>query len=135
MRAPTAADRQKDKNLKELNALVPREASVAMSEAEMPHVSRLFMRTLRDGTDADYLLYGTSSGYGGATNAERVLAAGEFEIMAERPGLRLLRRKGIAAERPLAIAPQPAAPAAAAPPPGAAPSVLPAAATGAATPR
>jgi uncharacterized membrane protein len=93
MRPPTAADRQKDRDLKALHAMIPPDASVAISEAEMPHVSRLWMRTLRDGTDADYILYGTSSGYAGATNAERVLAAGEFEKIAERPGLALLRRK------------------------------------------
>jgi uncharacterized membrane protein len=117
MRPPTAADRQKDKDLKELNAMVPPTASVAMSEAEMPHVSRLWMRTLRDSTDADYLLYGTSSGYAGATNAERVLAAGEFERVAERPGLMLLRRKGLTPRTAAPLVPPPPARAPAAPAP------------------
>ncbi len=93
MRAPTAADRQKHKDLLQLNAMIPPTASVAMSEAEMPHVSRLDMRSLRDTTDADYILYGIGSGGAGASNAERVLAAGEFEKIAERPGLALLKRK------------------------------------------
>jgi uncharacterized membrane protein len=116
MRAPTAADRQKDKDLKELHALIPKMASVAISEAEMPHVSHLWMRTLRDSTDADYILYGTSSGYAGGTNAERVLASGEFEKIAERPGLALLRRKGLA-PKPLVPTPVPVAPHPVAPPP------------------
>jgi uncharacterized membrane protein len=111
MRPPSAADKKKDKDLKELHAMVPPTASVAISESEMPHVSRLWMRTLRDGTDADYILYGTGSGYSGATNAERVLANGEFEKIAERPGLALLRRKGLGgASAPPALQPKPAQP-------------------------
>ena len=37
----------------------------------MPHVSRDVIRTLRDTADADYLLYGTNSGYGGAVRPKR----------------------------------------------------------------
>jgi hypothetical protein len=94
MRAPTAAEQQKHRDLLALHAMIPPTASVAMSEAEMPHVSRDVMRTLRDTTDADYLLYGTDSGYAGATRAEAALAAGEFEVLQARPGLKLLKRKG-----------------------------------------
>ena len=46
MRAPTAAERQKHKDLVALHNMIPKDASVAMSEAEMPHVSRMVMRTL-----------------------------------------------------------------------------------------
>jgi hypothetical protein len=90
MTRPTDADRKKHRDLLELNALIPKDASVAMSEQEMPHLSRLDMRTLRDTTDADYFLYGTYSQ--GAGNAEQLLAAGQVKVMAERPGLKLLRR-------------------------------------------
>jgi uncharacterized membrane protein len=93
MRAPTEADRQKHRDLVELHAMIPPTASVAISEAEMPHVSRDVIRTLRDTADADYLLYGTNSGYGGAVRADAELAAGTFEVVATRPGLKLLKRK------------------------------------------
>jgi uncharacterized membrane protein len=107
MRAPNAAERQKHKDLVELHNMIPKDASVAVSEAEMPHVSRDVMRGLRDGYDADYILYGVHSGFGGGHNAERALASGEYEKIAERPGLALLKRKGKAPPAP-APAPQPA---------------------------
>jgi uncharacterized membrane protein len=109
MRAPTDDERRKDKDLRELHAMIPKDASVAMSEAEMPHVSHLKMRGLRDSYDADYILYALGSGYGGSTNADRALLNGQFEKIAERPGLALLKR------RPLGTPPPPAAPVA---PPG-----------------
>jgi uncharacterized membrane protein len=90
---PTAADLQRHRDLQELHAMVPQEAWLAVSEHEMPHISRLNMLSLRDTTNADYMLYGVGSGFFGSTNAERVLAAGEFEKVAERPGLVLLKRK------------------------------------------
>jgi uncharacterized membrane protein len=92
MTAPTPADRQKHEDLQALHALVPAEASLAVSEHEMPHLSRLLMLSLRDTTDADYLLYATGSGYFGSDRAERALAAGEFRRFADRPGLVLLQR-------------------------------------------
>jgi uncharacterized membrane protein len=91
MTAPTAADRRKHADLVELNAMVPPEASVAVSEHEMPHISRLNMVTLRDTADAEYLLY--APGSHGSANGERALARGDFEKIAERPGLLLCRRK------------------------------------------
>jgi len=125
MNRPTAADVLKDKHLKELHAMVPDdiEVSVAVSEAEMTHISRVNMKGLRDTTDADYLLYGTSSGYGGSSNAERALATGQFVKIAERPGLALLRRKTAAWPGPEATPQPPAAPPA--PAPTLAPPVLP----------
>ena len=100
MRAPTAQERQKHKDLVELHNMIPKDASVAMSEAEMTHVSRDVMRGLRDTNDADYILYGIHSGYAGAHNAERALASGEYEKIAERPGLALLKRKAKKAPSP-----------------------------------
>jgi uncharacterized membrane protein len=93
MRKPTAAEIKKDKDIRELHAMIPPDASVAMSEAEMTHVSRLNMKGLRDTNDADYLLYATGSGFAGGTNADRALSSGEYEKIAERPGLALLKRK------------------------------------------
>jgi uncharacterized membrane protein len=95
MQPPTAADRQKDKYIKELEAMVPRDASLAIGEAEMTHVSRLKIKGLRDSTDADYLLH--SPGAGG----DRALTSGEFEKIAERPGgLVLYRRRKTPAAPP-----------------------------------
>jgi hypothetical protein len=82
----------------------------------MTHVSRLNMKGLRDTWDADYILYAVASGYGGSSNADRALASGEFEKIAERPGLALLKRKSKSAPGS-----KPAAPALTAPPPPGAP--------------
>ena len=105
MRPPNDAEKLRHKNLQELHALVPADASLAISEQEMPHISRLEMRSLRDTTDADYILYSVGSGFYGSTNGDRVLAAGEFDKIAERPELVLLKRK------PPAPPPAPSAPA------------------------
>lgn len=93
MTRPTNADRQKHRDLLELDALVPRDASIGVSEQEMPHLSHLNMKTLRDSTDADYFLYGVSSQ--GSNNGERLLAAGQATVIAQRPGLKLLHRKDL----------------------------------------
>jgi hypothetical protein len=93
MTAPSAADRKKHKDLLELSALVPPDGWLAVSEHELPHLSRVNMISLRDTTDADYILYAVGSGFLGSSNGEKALASGDFERMAERPGLVLLRRK------------------------------------------
>jgi hypothetical protein len=124
MYPPTRGDLKKHDDLQELHALVPKDAWLAVSEQEMPHLSRLNMLSLRDTTSADYLLYGVGSGGFGGDNGERVLAAGEFELVAERPGLKLLRRRSVPAEAAAA----PAAPAEAAPPAAAPSTPAPAAA-------
>jgi uncharacterized membrane protein len=116
MKAPTEADIQKDKDLRALHAMIPPDASVAMSEAEMTHVSRLNMKGLRDTWDADYILYAVGSGYGGGTNAERALASGSFEKVAERPGVALLKRKSAFGNFPPLPAPAQPAPPKPAPP-------------------
>ena len=93
MRAPTEADIRKDKDIKALHALVPKDASLAIGEAEMTHVSHLNIKGLGDTFDADYLLYSIGSGAAGSSNADRALATGAYEKAGERPGLILLRRK------------------------------------------
>lgn len=99
MQPPTAADRQKDKYIKELEAMVPEDASLGIGEAEMTHVSRMKIKGARDSTDVDYLLHSPGSG------GDRLLTSGEFEKVAERPGgLALYRRR----KSPPAAVPQPA---------------------------
>ena len=92
MTAPTEADRKKHRDLQELFKMIPPDASVAISEAEMPHITGLHIRSLRDTTDADYLLYDTGSGYYGSDRANTALRDGSFVKLAERPHLALLRR-------------------------------------------
>jgi hypothetical protein len=92
MTPPSSADLQKDADLRALHAMVPADAWLAVSEHEMPHLSRLHMLSLRDSTDdADYLLYGVGGGFG-SERAEQVLRTGVFRKLAERPGLMLLER-------------------------------------------
>jgi len=99
MNPPTAADRQKDKYIKELHAMVPRDASLGIGEAEMTHISHLKLKGLTDSVDVDWIIYSPGS------NGDRALNNGEFEKIAERPGgLMLLKRK------PKSAMPPPGAP-------------------------
>ena len=92
MTPPTEGDRRKDEDLRALHAMVPADAWLAVSEHEMPHLSRLNMISLRDTSDADYLLYAVGSGYFGSDRADRARQAGQFREVGERPGLVLLER-------------------------------------------
>jgi uncharacterized membrane protein len=92
MDPPTEADRQRHRDLQELFAMIPKDKFVAISEAEMPHVSGLNILSLRDTSEADYLLYGTSTGFFGSDRADRVIGEGRFAVVAERPGLALAHR-------------------------------------------
>ena len=89
------ADREKGRDIAELLAMIPRDASVASTEQESPHVStRLNCYTLRIGYEgADYILY-AEDGYG-AEQAKKSLEKGDYEVMERRPGSRvaLLRKK------------------------------------------
>jgi uncharacterized membrane protein len=89
---PRPADVQKGRDLKELDAMIPPEATVAVSEQEMPHVSgRLNVLTLKYATNsADYILYGHGSM--GADVASKAVVSGEYVELAQRPGLGLLKR-------------------------------------------
>jgi len=117
MKPPTEADMRKDRDIKALHALIPKEASLAIGEAEMTHVSHLNIKGLGDTFDADYLLYSVGSGAAGSANADRALATGEYEKFAERPGLILLRRKPKTATPPAVPGLSPAPPAPPPPPP------------------
>jgi uncharacterized membrane protein len=90
---PSAADRQKARDLAELAAMIPEQASFAVTEQELPHVSgRLKVMGLRDGPlGTDYVLYGVESG--GYQHCAALLASGVYVEIAQRPGLRLLKKK------------------------------------------
>jgi uncharacterized membrane protein len=111
-RPMSVADKQKLKDFNELAARIPKDAPVAATEMEQPHVStRLFSYALRSGYDgADYILY-SEDGLG-ADAARRALASGEYELVESRPRSRLtlLRKKPPAAPKPAAAAPPPAPP-------------------------
>src|SRR5207245_1620789 len=83
------ADKQKGRDIAELLAMIPGDASVASTEQESPHVStRLNCYTLRVGYEgAQYILY-AEDGYG-ADQARQSLEKGEYEVMERRPGSRV----------------------------------------------
>jgi hypothetical protein len=89
------ADKEKERDLAQLLAMIPANASVASSELEHPHVStRLNCYTLRVGYEgAEYILY-AENGLGG-DRARKSLEKGEYEVIERRPGsgLALLRKK------------------------------------------
>jgi uncharacterized membrane protein len=97
LRPPTAAERQKGRDLAELAAKVPPAATLAASETEHPHVStRLNILALRMGYEgADYILYGEDSGGGGGDQAKAALDSKQYELVERRAASRvaLLRKK------------------------------------------
>jgi hypothetical protein len=88
----TREERQKARDLRELAAMVPKEAALAVSEQEHPHVSaRSKCFDLRDGYEgAEYILYAESTGGFGSDAAGRALSSGEFVEMARRPASKLV---------------------------------------------
>jgi uncharacterized membrane protein len=91
----TPADAQKERDLAELAAKIPGDASVAATEAEHPHLSaRLDALALHNGYgDADYILY-AEDGVGNDI-ARQAIASGAYEVVEQRPASRLslLRKK------------------------------------------
>jgi uncharacterized membrane protein len=89
------ADKQKAQDIRELAAMVPKSATVAVSDMEHPHVStRLDILVLRSGYEgADYILY--SENGGGAEMAREALGTGKWEVVVRRPASRmaLLKKK------------------------------------------
>jgi uncharacterized membrane protein len=88
------ADVEAARHLAELAAMVPFDAKLAVSEAELPHLSaRPECYTLRYGHNgADYILYAHGSGHDGSDEAEAAVRAGEYAEVASRPRLTLLKR-------------------------------------------
>ena len=92
---PRERDTKKAAQLTELAALVPPRASLAVSEHELPHVSgRTKCFDLKDDFfNADFILYERESGSDGAVQARRALATGDYEHVADRGSIVLLRNK------------------------------------------
>jgi uncharacterized membrane protein len=90
----TDAERQTLSDLREVGDMVPKDASLAVSEMETAHFSnRLTVYTLKLGvSDADYVLYRTDSGGFGSNQASEALASGKYERVAERGKFALLKR-------------------------------------------
>ncbi len=95
LRATTAAETQKARDLAELAAKIPKDAAVAATESEHPHLSaRLNPLALRNGyAGADYILY-AEDGVGNDF-ARQALASGAYEVVEQRATSRLslLRKK------------------------------------------
>lgn len=90
---PTAADLQKNRDIVELAAMIPPDASFAVTEEELPHVSgHPKVLALRDGPGpADYVLFSPTGG--GGQYGTQLLAGGDYVEVASRPGLQLIRKK------------------------------------------
>ena len=88
----TPAEELSLRNLRELGAMVPSDASFALTERELPHFSnRLTVYALRDGAnDADYVLYRTGSG--DRRGADETVASRKYERVAQRGEFILLKR-------------------------------------------
>jgi len=105
--APSPADRQREKDLQELMALVPVDASLAASDRVQPHVTwHVRTYSLKDALyDCDYLLWSDLGGDPGNDRGQRAVASGDYVVFATRGGSILARKKTIVTPPP------PAAPA------------------------
>jgi uncharacterized membrane protein len=94
-RPVTPTEVLKTRDLGELAAKVPKDAALAATETEHPHVStRVDALALRNGYEgADFILYADDGG--GADAARLALASGAYELVEARPvsRLSLLRKK------------------------------------------
>jgi uncharacterized membrane protein len=90
----TPQERSDAQDLAALAALVPRAATLAVSEQELPHVSaRPECVTLRYGAqNAEYALYRRDSGRYGAQQADEALRARTYHVLATRGKYALLQR-------------------------------------------
>jgi hypothetical protein len=90
---PNDAHRQRERDLRELFAMIPADATFSAGEEEIPHVSgHLHCYSLRDQTNgAEYLLYGPNSA--GAGVGDKALADGEYVEVARRAEVVLLKKK------------------------------------------
>lgn len=83
-------------NLREIAKTIPRDAKLAATEHDTPHLAeRPYLYTLKYYTyDAEYLLYSYDDLHFGAARAlvQQSLKSGEFGWHAERPGFVVLRR-------------------------------------------
>ncbi|MET0593700.1 MAG: DUF2079 domain-containing protein, partial [Polyangiaceae bacterium] len=91
---PTEAHRQRERDVRDLFAMIPPTATFSAGEEEIPHVSgHLHCYTLRESTNgADYLLY--APGSAGSHIGDKALADGEYVEVARRAsGTVLLKKK------------------------------------------
>ncbi|MFW5739571.1 MAG: DUF2079 domain-containing protein, partial [Myxococcota bacterium] len=91
----TDEETQRLAHLREIVALIPRDASVGASENVVPHVSnRVTAYTLRYAYESpDYILYQTGTGKFGANQASKELRAGRYVRVDKRGPFVLLERK------------------------------------------
>lgn len=92
----TAEEKQRYRDLKELAAMIPKKAILAVTDRELPHVSnRLDCWNFSVGFEgADYLLVTTHHPIPPETEQlEKAMRAG-YQTVATRPGLLLLKRPG-----------------------------------------
>jgi uncharacterized membrane protein len=89
----TPAEQLSLRDLRELGDMVPKEASFALTEQELPHFSNRFtVYALRDGAnDADYVLFRTGSG--DRRGAEETLASQKYDRIASKGEFVLLKKK------------------------------------------
>ncbi len=89
-------EKQKARDIAELIAKIPKDAWIAVSEMEHPHVStRLHCLALRSGYEgAEYILY--QEGGGWEEQAKQALSSGEYEVFERRAAsaMVMLKKKG-----------------------------------------
>jgi uncharacterized membrane protein len=93
MHPVTEAERTKEADLLALDAMVPRDAWLAVTEQELPHVSaRLNCLTLKNGLgQAEYIL--SADGAFTSETADAAERSGRYAVIARRGVVKLLKRK------------------------------------------
>ncbi len=99
--APTESERRRLKDLEELATLVPRDAVLAASDREIPHVSnRLECWNLSAGyRGADYILYTTVDPIPGDVHEVSEAKKAGYVVVEQRPEMVLLKRPGLEPRR------------------------------------
>jgi hypothetical protein len=96
-RPTSPQEKERARDIAELVAKVPKDASMAIADTEYPHVSaRVDCFALRNGYEgADYILYREGGG-GGEEHAQKALSSGEYELLERRAasGVAILKKKG-----------------------------------------
>ncbi|HEY2903964.1 MAG TPA: DUF2079 domain-containing protein [Polyangia bacterium] len=94
---PTVVENQRRQDIHALDALVPRDAVLAATDRELPHVSnRLQCWNFSTGYQgSDYVLFGTTRPIQSEIDQLRAAERAGYTRIAERPGLLLLRRPGV----------------------------------------
>ncbi|MBS1150440.1 MAG: hypothetical protein H6Q89_2138 [Myxococcaceae bacterium] len=112
-KAPSAEDRQRERDLQEVIKKVPSTVKLCTSDRVMSHTTSVILENWPLGWGAagcDYLLWSDLPGDVGVAQGQGALAGGDFELVERRGGITLAKKKPKVEVPPAGGADQPAVP-------------------------